>query len=40
MRELTATEINAVSGAGWLQDGLASLGGKTGSAVWSLGSIL
>ena len=40
MRELTATEINAVSGAGWLQDGLASLGGKTGSAVWSLGSTL
>ena len=40
MRELTAIEIDAVSGAGWLQDGLASLGSKTGAAVWSLGSNL
>lgn len=40
MRELTAIEIDAVSGAGWLQDGLASLGSKAGSAVWSLGSNL
>ncbi len=28
MRELTAFEIENVSGAGWLQDGLASLGSK------------
>ncbi|QGN40429.1 hypothetical protein [Klebsiella oxytoca] len=40
MRELTAIEIDAVSGAGWLQDGFASLGSKAGSAVWSLGSAL
>ncbi len=40
MRELTAIEIDAVSGAGWLQDGFASLGSKAGSAVWSLGSNL
>ena len=26
MRELTAFEIENVSGAGWLQDGLAALG--------------
>lgn len=38
MRELTEIEIEAVSGAGWLQDGLASLGSKVGAAVWSLGS--
>lgn len=38
MRELTAIEIDAVSGAGWLQDGLAFLGQKAGAAVWSLSS--
>ncbi|MDD9651755.1 hypothetical protein [Klebsiella pasteurii] len=40
MRELTAIEIDTVSGAGWLQDGLASLGSQAGAAVWSLGSNL
>ena len=38
MREFTAIEIDAVSGAGWLQDSLASIGAKAGAAVWSLSS--
>lgn len=38
MRELTAFEIENVSGAGWLQDGLASLGSKVGAAVWTMGT--
>lgn len=33
MRELTAFEIENVSGAGWLQDGLAALGSKVGAAM-------
>ncbi|WP_434665895.1 hypothetical protein ACMYSO_16055 [Klebsiella sp. B345] len=37
MRELTAIEIDAVSGAGWLQNGLAALGEQAGAAIWSLG---
>ncbi|VUS22372.1 hypothetical protein [Klebsiella spallanzanii] len=40
MRELTTFEIDAVSGAGWLQDGLASIGSQLGSAVWSAESSL
>ncbi|MEB6379590.1 hypothetical protein MXM41_11715 [Leclercia adecarboxylata] len=40
MKELTAFEIECVSGAGWLQDGLTSLGSKLGSAAWSMGSDL
>ncbi|HDR2158271.1 TPA: hypothetical protein QCG56_000115 [Enterobacter cancerogenus] len=35
MRVLTASEIDAVSGAGWLQNALASLGSKIGAAVWA-----
>ena len=36
MRELTAFEIENVSGAGWLQDGLASLGSKVCvAATWT-----
>lgn len=35
MRVLTATEIETVSGAGWLQNRLASLGSKVGAAVWA-----
>lgn len=35
MKELTTLEIESVSGAGWLQDGLASLGSKIGAAVWA-----
>lgn len=38
MRELTAFEIENVSGAGWLQDGTASLGSKVGAAVWTMGT--
>lgn len=38
MRELTAIEIDSVSGARWLQDGLASLGSTIGDSAWSLGS--
>ena len=38
MRELTAFEIENVSGAGWLQDGLASLGSKVGASVWTMGT--
>lgn len=38
MRELTAFEIENVSGAGWLQDGLASLGSKVGAAAWTMGT--
>lgn len=38
MRELTAVEIENVSGAGWLQDGLATLGSKVGAAVWTMGT--
>jgi hypothetical protein len=37
MRELTAFEIENVSGAGWLQDGLA-LGSKVGAAAWTMGT--
>ncbi len=40
MKELTAFEIECVSGAGWLQDGLASLGSKIGTAAWSMGTDL
>ncbi|HEY4466694.1 MAG TPA: hypothetical protein VGN53_02700 [Klebsiella sp.] len=36
MRELTAIEIDSVSGAGWLQDGLASVGSTIGDSAWSL----
>ena len=35
MKELTLVEIEAVSGAGWLQDSLASLGSKIGSFAWT-----
>ncbi len=38
MRELTAFEIENVSGAGWLQDGLAALGSKVGAAAWTMGT--
>lgn len=38
MRELTTIEINSVSGAGWLQDGFASLGSTIGDSAWSLSS--
>jgi hypothetical protein len=38
MRELTAVEIENVSGAGWLQDGLATLGSKVGAAAWTMGT--
>ncbi len=40
MKELTAFEIECVSGAGWLQDNLASLGSKIGAAAWSKGGEL
>ena len=35
MKELTVLELEMVSGAGWLQDGLKSMGGKFGEALWS-----
>ena len=35
---LTAFEIENVSGAGWLQDGLAALGSKVGAAAWTMGT--
>jgi len=38
MKELTVLELEAVSGAGWLQDNLASLGSKIGATVWEKGS--
>ncbi|URN99667.1 hypothetical protein NB069_01900 [Leclercia adecarboxylata] len=38
MKELNAFELEAVSGAGWLQDSLASLGSNIGTSVWSMGS--
>lgn len=38
MRELTAFEIENVSGAGWLQDGLAALGSKVGATAWTMGT--
>lgn len=38
MRELTAIEIDSVSGAGWLQDGLASLGSTIIDSAWSFSS--
>lgn len=34
MRELTTAEISHVSGAGWIKNELASLGGKLGASVW------
>lgn len=34
MRELTTAEIIHVSGAGWIKNGLASLGGKLGASIW------
>lgn len=37
MKELSVVEIEAVSGAGWLQDNLAVLGSKIGSLVWEKG---
>ncbi|MFK3709046.1 MULTISPECIES: hypothetical protein [Leclercia] len=40
MKELTAFELECVSGAGWLQDNLASLGSKIGAAAWSKSSSL
>lgn len=40
MKELTAFEIEYVSGAGWLQDNLASLGGQIGAAAWAKGGNL
>ncbi len=40
MKELTMLEMECVGGAGWLQDGLASLGGKIGEKAWSMGSDL
>ncbi|MCU6678457.1 hypothetical protein [Leclercia tamurae] len=40
MKELTAFEIECVSGAGWLQDNLASLGSQIGAAAWSKSSDL
>ncbi|XXD07055.1 hypothetical protein ACMYSN_12700 [Klebsiella sp. R445] len=35
MRELTAIEIDAVTGAGWLQDNLAALGERLGDKIWT-----
>lgn len=40
MKELSAIEIASISGAGWLQDGMASLGAKIGNAVWTTSSSL
>ena len=40
MKELTIVEMEYVGGAGWLQDGLASLGGKIGEKAWLMGSDL
>jgi len=40
MKELTAFEIESVSGAGWLQDNLASMGAKIGNSVWNSSSNL
>jgi hypothetical protein len=34
MKELTVLELEMVSGAGWLQDGLTSLGQACGAALW------
>lgn len=34
MRELTTAEITHVSGAGWIKNGLASLGGNLGASIW------
>ena len=33
MRELTTAEITHVSGAGWIKNELASLGGKLGTSI-------
>jgi len=38
MKELTVMELELVSGAGWLQDGLETLGGQFGTALWSTAS--
>lgn len=40
MKELTAFEIQNVSGAGWLQDNLASLGSSIGASAWAKSSSL
>ncbi|MCU6669328.1 hypothetical protein M8013_11285 [Enterobacteriaceae bacterium H4N4] len=40
MKELTAFEMESVNGAGWLQDGLASLGSSMGASAWTLSSNL
>lgn len=34
MKELSVVELEAVSGAGWLQDNLAAMGSKIGAIVW------
>ncbi len=39
MRELTAfRNRKCLSGAGWLQDGLAALGSKVSAAAWTMGT--
>ena len=35
MRELTAIEIDVVSGAGWLQDSLKTLGATVGKVIYN-----
>lgn len=35
MKELTAFEIASVNGAGWLQNGLATVCGKIGNGIWT-----
>lgn len=34
MRELTVVELDVVSGAGWLKDGLSTIFGQFGEALW------
>jgi len=36
MRELSSVEINNISGAGFIQDGLSSIGGWIGNAGYNL----
>lgn len=38
MQELSVSQMETISGAGWLQDSLASIGGKIGDAIWKSSS--
>ena len=40
MKELNAFEMEAVGGAGWLQDNFANMGAKIGSSIWKTSSEL